>query len=122
MSKNFNRQYKDDAGEPDLDKIYPDPPFTQSTYDAMKIEVDAIDKEIPKQAQTLREAWIVKNGGGVWGDADGFYGIAVKSTEYIRLAKKWEQFTTWEAKKDYAKKKEIEDLAKAHESEINNNF
>ena len=113
--KSFNRQYKNGDEETDLEKAFPDPPFTQFSFDVMKTEVAEIKGTMINTTPTLRELWIVKNGGG---RLRGGYGLAVNS-EYPRLSKKWNEFTEWQARKDFAEGKKLEDLEKTHLESIN---
>lgn len=105
MKKNLNKQYKDDEHQ-DLDKAFPDIPFTQHDFEIMSNEVKEIRKTIAYPPHT-RHLWIAKNGGG---KMDPLYGLQVNPFEYNRLAKKWQNFTEWAARKEYADGKRIEQL------------
>jgi hypothetical protein len=108
--KHRGSPYKDDH---DIDREYPDPPFTQKDYDEIRAEVVEIEKtqtEEEKKARpyiSVRERWIVKHGGGRFQGREFLVRRA-----YPKVADKWDKFVEWAAKKDYAEGRKMEQFAK----------
>lgn len=113
MKKQFKRPYKDDAN---LDKEFPDSPFNQRMFDEIKLEVDELRKREVDGGPTIRDAWIVKHQGGRWSRE---YGLAVRPEAYKRLSKKWDEFTEWSGKRDYAEGKRMEQYDEMAREQIN---
>jgi hypothetical protein len=114
MRKKFtrNNQYKEPGEHHDIDTAFPDPPFTQATYEAMKKEVVELEKQrigiAPERRKKLFDMWIVKNGGARFQQEP--YGIAVFPETYSRLSKKWHEFRDWAARIEYGQRKRDEQL------------
>lgn len=93
----------------DIDREYPDPPFSNRDYQSMKVELETLQKAMPSAGKgpSLRDLWIVKNKGGriVTG-----YGLTIWPTMYQILSKKWENYCDWQTRIEYAEGRRLSQL------------
>ena len=104
MPRITKRPYKDEA---DLDKEYPDPPFTHKDFEEVRKELAEVEASRDPGSTILpRTLWLVKKGGGRLQNGE----LMVRVEQYKKLSERWNKFTEWQAKIEFAESERLKQL------------